>query len=40
VALFSRDPEDEDDPAIVVFYCPPCGLREFSMQEAAAATYT
>jgi hypothetical protein len=40
VALLSGDPEDEDDPPIVVAYRPPCGLREFDLQEGAAATDT
>jgi hypothetical protein len=40
VALLSRDPEDENDPPIVVSYCPPCGYREFGMQENDAANYT
>jgi hypothetical protein len=40
VAFLSRDPEAEDDPAIVVAYCPPCGYLEFELQARAAATFT
>jgi hypothetical protein len=40
VAFLSRDPDDPNDPPIVVSYRPPCGFREFSIQGTAAATYT
>ena len=40
VGFLSRDPDDPDDPAVVVLYCPPCSNREFSVQQRAASTYT
>ena len=41
VAFLVSDPEDENDPGIVVPYCPPCAYREdFSVRLNAAARYT
>jgi hypothetical protein len=41
VAFLVRDPEDKNDPATTVPYCPPCASREaFPVRLHAAATYT